>query len=280
MVEIVAASADDVRSVGRRRNLDDLSMRLALQFADRGNAWAARDQSEVVGIAVADDSEEERFVSDFFVEPSYRAAGIGSALLGAVFESSDLSRAALMQTDDAAALALALRFQMAPRGLVMRFAGAIPREEELAKMAAGDYKFAVEAIDAAGHRFALDELDRHARGTTRPSSHAAFALAARGHAFFLSGECVAYAYVWPDGRVGPLACASEAYLVQILAYTLVTLTRTYDASWCTLMVTGVNRRIARACLRAGLRIEETFLFACDALIADLSAYVGYHRMLF
>lgn len=269
-----------MRSIGRRRNLDDLSIRLALESVERGSGWAAHDQGEAVGIATAHDSQEERYVGDLFVEPSYRGQGAGAALLAAVFESGDLARATLMQTDDAAALSLALRFQMAPREPVIRFAGAIPREEELAKMAAGDYRFAVETIDAAAHRFALDELDHHARGTTRPAEHGAFAVAASGHAFFLSGECVGYAYVWPDGRVGPLACASEAYLVQILAYTLVTLTRTYSASWCTLLVPGSNRRIARACLRAGLRIEETFLFASDASVGDLSTYVGYHRMLF
>lgn len=255
-------------------------MRLSLESAERGSAWAARDQSEAVAIAIAHDSEEERYVGDLFVEPSYRGQGAGAALLAALFESGDLARTTLMQPDDAAALSLALRFQMAPREPVMRFAGGIPREEELAKMAAGDYRFAVEVIDAAAVRFALDELDHHARGTTRPGEHAAFAVASSGHAFFLSGECVGYAYVWPDGRVGPLACASEAYLVQILAYALVTLTRTYSASWCTLLVPGSNRRVARAALRAGLRIEETFLFASDAFGADLSSYVGYHRLLF
>ena len=280
MVEIVAASADDVRAVGRRRNLDDLSVRLSLESVERGGVWAARDQGEVIGIAAARDFDEERYAGDLFVEPSYRAQGVGTALLGAVFEASDLTRSAPVDPNDPAAIALALRFGMAPRELVMRYAGAIPREEELAKMAAGDYRFEVAAIDAEGHRFALDELDHHARGTTRQADHAAFAANASGHAFFLRGECVGYAYVWPDGRIGPIACASEAYLVQILAYALVTLTRNYAASWCTLLVPGSNRRLARAALRAGLRIEESFLLASDASVADLSTYAGYHRLLF
>jgi GNAT superfamily N-acetyltransferase len=280
VVEIVPACADDVRAVARRRKLDDLSTRLALESAERGSAWAARDHGEIVGVVVAHDSDEERYIGDCFVELSYRDQGVGTALLQAAFETGELTRTALVAPGDAAALSLGLRFAMAPRETVLRFAGAIPREEELAKMAAGDYRFAVETIDAAAHRFALDELDHHTRGTTRPADHASFAVAASGHAFFLSGECVGYAYVWPDGRVGPLACASEAYLVQILAYALVTLTRAYSASWCTLLVPGSNRRIARASLRAGLRIEETFVFACDAFVADLSTYAGYHRLLF
>jgi hypothetical protein len=186
---------------------------------------------------------------------------------------------AILDPADPAALALALRFRMAPRQTILRFAGAIPREEELAKMAAGEYRFEVARIDVAVHAAAIDELDRQARGTARSLDHAEFATTATGHAFFLSGECVGYTYVWPDGRVGPLACASEVYLVQILAYALVTLARTHLASWCTLLVPGSNRRVARACLRAGLRIEETLLFASDAIVADMSTYVGYHRLL-
>lgn len=281
MVEIVAASADDVRAVARRRDLDDLSVRLLLQSAERGAGWAARDQGETVGIAVAHDSDDERLVGDWYVEPSYRGGGVGFALLEAALKGADdLSRAAIVDAGEFASLALALRFSLAPRATVLRFAGAIPREEELAKMAAGDYHFEVAPIDAAAHGLALDELDRQARGTARPEDHTEFALTATGNAFFLRGECVGYAYVWPDGRVGPIACASEAYLVQILAYALVTLTRAHAASWCTLLVPGSNRRIARASLRAGLRIEETFLLASDALVADLSTYAGYHRLLF
>lgn len=280
MIEVIPASADDVRTVARRRKFDDLSVRLSIQAAESATAWAARDEGEVIGIAVARDSEEERYVADLFVEPSYRGQRVGTALFGTIRESSDLPRTALLHPDDAAAIALALRFQMAPRESVMRLAGTIAREELLAKMAAGDYRFAVEPIDAEGHRYALDELDHHARGTIRPSDHMAFAVAASGNAFFLSGECVGYAYVWPDGRIGPLACASEAYLVQIFAYALVTLTRAYSASWCTLLVPGSNRRIARAALGNGLRIEETFVIARDAFIGDMSTYVGYHPLLF
>jgi hypothetical protein len=201
--------------------------------------------------------------------------------LEAVFDdTSDLSRSAVIDSGDSAAPVLALRFRMALGEPVLRFAGAIPREEELAKMAAGDYRFTVEPIDAATHSFVLNELDRSARGTTRPADHAALSLTATGQLFFLSGECVGYAYVWSDGRIGPVACASEVYLVQILAYALVTLSRAHGASWCTALVPGSNRRIARAALRAGLRINKMFTFASDTVISGLRAYVGYHEMLF
>jgi len=277
-IRIEVGASDDARLIQRRRNLDDVAMRLSLESAEQGRVWVARDDQEAVGIAVVRDSDEERYVGDLFVEPSYRGQGIGAALLEAALTDVDLTRTMLIDPNDAAGVALALRFGLAPRESILRFAGAIPKEEELAKMAAGDYRFQVDTIDPTTHRFALDELDHHARGTTRPGDHAAFALESCGHVFFLNGESVGYAYVWPDGRIGPLACASEAYLVQIFAYALVTLTRTYSASWCTALVPGSNGRIARTALRAGLRVNEMFLLSSDRSSAEFSAYVGCHQL--
>jgi GNAT superfamily N-acetyltransferase len=275
-----AAPVDDVRTIQRRRNLDETTIRLSLLAAERGTAWVARDEGEVVAIAVAHDSESERYLGDWFVEPSYRAQGIGARLLERVFlEVGDRDRVMALAAEDAAALALGFRFGLVPREPIVRFAGAIPREEELAKMAAGEYRFQVDAIDPLAHAFGLNELDRQRRGTARAAEHATFAGSATGNAFFLSGELVGYAYVWPDGGVGPLACASEAYLVQIFAYALVTLQRAYGATWCSALVPSTNRRIAKASLRAGLRIVDSFTFASDAPQAGLSAYVGRHRLL-
>jgi GNAT superfamily N-acetyltransferase len=275
-----SASSDDVRAIQRRRGLDELSFRLSLEFAERGIVWVADDDSEIIGIAIAHDSEDERYVGDLFVEPSYRGHGVGAQLLdGAFGGDEDRARAAAIDANDAAALNLAFRFRMAPRETVLRFAGAIPKEEELALMAAGEYRFQVDALDPAAHGFGLNELDRQTRGTLRPADHAFFARSAAGFVFYLDGEFVGYAYVWPDGRIGPLACASEAYVVQVFAYALASLQRRLRASWCTALIPGSNRRIARTALRAGLRVEETYLLASDSYFANLRTYVGYHRLL-
>ena len=282
MAEIVGATGltDEVRRVALRRNLGDVALRLSLESAERGTVWLARDEGEPIGIAVANDSETERFVGDYFVEPSFRGQGIGTRLFAAVFgEAEDLGRTMLVDIREAAAVVLALRFAMAPREALLRFVGSIPREQEIAKMAAGDYRFQVEAIDPLAHRFGLNELDRQARGTVRPADHVSLAREDSGNAFFLAGEFVGYAYVWPDGRIGPLACASEAYVVQIFAYALVTLQRVYGASWCTLLIPSSNRRVARASLRAGLRIADSAAIASDAALPGLSAYVGVHPLL-
>jgi GNAT superfamily N-acetyltransferase len=275
------AGAGEVRSIQRRRNCDDAAIRLSLTSAERGTVWVARDAGESVGIAIAHDSEDERYVGDLFVEPSYRGTGVGGELLAEGFrDAGDRARAMRVDPADAGSLVLGLRQRMMLREPIVQLAGAIPREEELAKMAAGDYRFEVDRVDPVSHGFGLRGLDAQTRGTTRDADHEEFTRGATGHAFFLRGELIGYGYVWPDGRIGPLACASQAYLVQIFAYALLSLTRTYAATWCTALVPGSNVRIARAAVRAGLRIEGVSLLAADALQGELSTYVGYHPLLF
>ena len=145
-------------------------MRLSLARAEHGTVWVARDESEVIGIIVAHDSEDERYVGDLFVEPSYREQGIGPMLLEAALgDGREVTRTMLVDPHDPASLALAFRYRMGTVDSIVRFSGAIPREEELAKMAAGEYRFQVEAIDPVTHAFALSELDRQTRGTARRS---------------------------------------------------------------------------------------------------------------
>jgi hypothetical protein len=68
--------------------------------------------------------------------------------------------------------------------------------------------------------------------------------------------------------------------VQIFAYALLSLQRAYGASWCSALVPGSNRRVARAALRAGLRIHDAFTFAGNgASSPGMSSYVGCHRLL-
>ncbi len=279
-VTIARGTVDDVRSIALRRKFDDAALGLALELADRGSTWVARDDGDVIGLAAISETEAERYAGDLYVEPSFRGQGIAGRLLEAAFaESDDIARAMAVDVADAASVALPLGRRLAVQSPMLRFAGAIPKEEELARIAAGDYRFEVGAIDPLRDAFGLDALDQECRGVTRTAEHRRFASMATGQTFYLSGEMVAYGYVWPDGRIGPLAVSSASYLVQLFAYALVTLQRVYRASWCTLVVPGCNVRVARAALRAGLRIEEVFVFARDCDPPNFNRYVGYQKMM-
>ena len=274
-----SANVDEVRTVSRRRGADDLTLQLALESAESGYAWAALDDAEVVGLAIARRDGEELCIGDLFVEASFRGNGVGSRLLDAPLAGgADVIRSFLFDPRDAAATAMAVRRGLTPRESLLDLAGALPRERVLATMAAGDYRFDVGAIDLPAHASILDSLDRDVRGSTHAQRHRDFSARAAGQLVSLNGEPVAYAYCWPDGRIGPLAAASSAYLVQLLAFTMVTLQRRFAASWCRMLVPASNLQTARAALRAGLRIERTLALASDAPARDFSRYVAYHAL--
>jgi GNAT superfamily N-acetyltransferase len=277
---IERASVDDVRAIQARRHVDDFTMRLSLASADGGNAWVARDDGDVIALAACDSTEEERYVGDLYVSPSFRGQGIATRLVEAAFEDSgEATRAVVVDLADAGGVALSLQFGLLHLEVVLRLSGAIPKEDDLAPMAAGDYRFEVSPIDPLAHSFALNALDRETRGAARTDEHRLWCTAATGQAFFSQGEFVGYAYVWPDGRIGPCAVASGAYARQIFAFCLLSLQRGYGASWCTLFVPASNMRVTRAALRARLRIEETFALARDAR-SELERYVGFHKLAF
>jgi GNAT superfamily N-acetyltransferase len=277
------AKEGEIRELAARRFPDDASRRLYISLAESAprGAWIARDDATPVGIAFAHEGESEWYVSDLFVEPSFRKMGLGWKLLRqATSEPGDVSLAGMIDAQDTGALAFFLRRGMGLHVPVMRVHGEIPREDDLLQMAAGDYRFQTAPLDPHAHGAAIDGLDREIRGTARPVDHEGFSQLANGTVFFINGEIVGYAYVWPDGRIGPLGAASAAYLEQFFAFALTALQRTYSASWCMALVPGTNVRVMRAAVRVGLMLDELRIFATDQPQFDLSRYIGFHPLAF
>jgi len=276
VADVRPATIGDVRALLGRVDADEATLHLAGAAVESATAWAVRDEGEAIALCIAHDSDDERAVGWIFVEESFRGEGTGAALLDAAFSGiEDRSRSMVFPADDPACAALALRRGLALAAPLLEIAGALPREEALMAMAAGSYTFEVSPLDGRGNAPELDSLDRQTRGTTRGIDHVRFGTRATGLGFWLAGEMVAYAYAWPDGRIGPIAASSAAYLVQLVAFVLVTLQRTHGASWCTALIPSANVRVARALLRAGLTIGRRYGFASDATAIDLSRYVAY-----
>lgn len=280
---LVPATAEDVEYFARRRGRDEHAQKLYIDLANAApnGAFVAKDVGTPIGIAIAHALEDEWFLSELFVEPSFRDRGIASELLSAAArDAGDVTRSGLLGPAEFASLAFYLKRGVSLQTPVVEVAGELPHENELARMAAGEYRFITEPLEPRMHRAALSQLDREVRGSARPLDHLYFAEHGRGFIFRRDEELAGYAYVWPSGRIGPLVAASQTYLVQFLAFALATLRQTFGASWCTALVPGTNIRIMRAAMRAGLTIQSTRLFASDTGMLDLSRYVGFHELLF
>lgn len=282
-ITVAPAQEEEVAEIARRRFPDSESRRLYLHLAAiaPNGAWVARDEGTVIGIAIAHALETQWYLSDLFVEPSFRGQGLGQRLLAeAARDAEDVSRAGFLDPSELDGIAFFARRRVPARTPVLRFAGQIPKEDQLAALAVGAHRFQTDPIDPVRHGYALDGLDRETRGSARPDDHLYFASNAQGSIFSINGEVVGYAYVWPDGAIGPLAAASPSYVVPFFAFCMVALARSQGASWCRALVPAVNARVAQAACDVGLKIEGVSLFASDSDMIDLSRYIGYHTLLF
>jgi GNAT superfamily N-acetyltransferase len=281
-VQIRPAVAEDLLSFARRRCVEEDRRALYVDLARvaPGGAFVAADAGTPIGIAVLHALEDERFLSEIFVEPSFRGEGIAKRLLEACEQDAESARSGCVAANEMGALSLFLRRGIALESPIVRIAGSIPHPNEVARMAAGEYRFTTEPIDWVRDRSALAQLDREVRGSARPSDHGYFAEHGSGFAFRRGSELAGYVYVWPSGRIGPLAAASANYLIAFFAFALETLRQKHGASWCTALVPGANVRILRAALRAGFAPQGVHLFATDGGHPDLSRYVGFDTLLF
>lgn len=280
---IVPATADDVEHFARRRWHDEHGRKLYVDLAHvaPNGAFVAKDAGTPIGIVIPHALEDEWFLSEIYVESSFQMQGIGWQLLTqAAKDAGDVTRSGLLEPGELGGIAFFLRRGVALQTPVCEIAGPIPHENELARMAAGEYRFRTEPLDPVAHRGALGQLDREVRGSARPLDHLYFSEHGRGFIFARDEEITGYVYLWPSGRIGPMVVASPAYAVQFLAFALAGLRQTFGASWCTMLVPGTNIRVTRAAMKAGLTIEAVRLFASDGGMLDLSRYVAFHQLLF
>ena len=278
---IAAAKEAEVRAMAARRWPDEGAQRLYVTLAEKAprGVWVARDEGTPVGIAFAHELESEWFVSELFVEPSFRGAHLGWRLMRSATDGSgDASLGGVIDASEMGTLAFFLRRGMGLHVPLLSIAGAIPKEDDVLPMAAGDYRFETLAVDPIRHSALLAGLDREVRGSARPADHELFARTGSGTLFLINDDCVGYVYVWPDGRIGPLVSASAAYLQQLFGFALVALRRTYGASWCKAVVPGSNVRVLRPAVRIGLEIESIHTFASDLAHLDFTRYIGFHPL--
>jgi GNAT superfamily N-acetyltransferase len=279
--DVRPCAEDDVIRFERRHGRNDLDVTLAADSARDGLAWAAVDDGEPIALTLVHRSEDELFVGRLHVDSGFRNRGLGRRLLEvALSTGSGEPRLVSAAANDHAALALAAASGLRMQHSIVELRGALPREEHLLRLAAGAYRFDVDRLDSRAHGGFVDALDRSVRGYARPSDHRVFERDAAGLAFFLQGEFVAYAYVRGDGRVGPMAFASPAYASQLFSFALVTLQRSFGASWCSLLVPADNVRLLTLALDAGLRIEAQSLLLGDAPLPQAERYAGFHPLIF
>ena len=281
-IEIVPADDDRLEEIARRHfSEESLALLLGMARIDRDCAWLALDESTPIGMCVAHDLEDERFICPLVVEPGFRAGGLATELLARVHNNDTPGMpSALIDVQFPVPMAFALKAGLALRVPVTSVSGAIPTDDVLLELAGGMQSFGVKPLDPFEQARSLDAIDRQVRGGARARDHQELFSRGVGSAFFVDNSMVGYAYVRRDGRIGPLAAVAASYVAPLFAYSMAAIRREFGASWCTALIPGVNMRAQRVALRAGLTVEGSYIFAGDVDIGELECYVGADPVLF
>lgn len=283
-VQIVQANSAEVDAMQERRARDahEVAIWRYLTSTAPSGVFVARDADSLVGCGFAHENDDDWFLSECYIEESFRSGGLATAMLRAVAgpTSEDVTRSGLVAASDFGAIGLYAGSAVALETPVFRVTGMMPDERRRVQMAAGDYRFTFEPIDFARHRMTLEAIDRDVRGIGRAKDHEFWNSVATGTAVFLKGEFVAYVYAWPNGTIGPIACVSNAYIRQILALALQDAVEALGISWVQVLIPGNNTRALQSLLHSGLRVEAAYLYGSDIRNVDLARYIGFHTWLF
>jgi hypothetical protein len=132
------------------------------------------------------------------------------------------------------------------------------------------------AVDFEKSRSVLSRIDELTLGYSREKNHE-FLLSlptVRCHLFSSGNEPVGYAYVWQNGRVGPLATVSHEIFRDVLRSAF-RLAAAEGATSVGIAATGSNEQLMQVALEQKMRILDNYLFMSSKPFPNFSNYVLY-----
>ena len=175
---------------------------------DPGGLWVAEDGGDILGFAWSWVCGDVWFLAQLFVDPAQQGRGIGNALLKLTLEHARKSGAAhkalITFTFNRVSQGLYIRHGLFPK-MSIYFFGAT-REQVMAGLPEPPLR-SIPIDDTAAHMKILAEIDSGAIGVAREKHHRYLLNepATKGVMLRTGNECVGYAYIGPNGHIGPLA---------------------------------------------------------------------------
>ena len=229
---------------------------------DGERCFVAEDAGRIVAFAAALVRAEAWFLSSLFVLPKLQGRGLGRRLLERVWGDGYRRRLTLTDAIQPASNGLYARLGLLPATPVLHLDG-VPRADPPSELEA-----------AAPEPEALASLDRAAYGFDRVVDHAYWGAGpGRGTLWLRGGEPCAYSYVWPGGRIGPVAGADGLAAAAALRAELA---RTEGPAG--VVVPGSAAPLVRVAVDAGLRFTKPpglLLLGGEATAPSALAISGY-----
>jgi GNAT superfamily N-acetyltransferase len=207
---------------------------------DAERCHVADDGGRIVAFAAAFRRDETWYLASLFVHPEHQGRGIGRRLLEAAWGDAR-HRLTIADAIQPVSTGLYARAGLIPAAPVLNLAGTARAPDVEPTVVPG-------TATPAG----LEALDRAAYGFPRIPDHAFWGARARLTVWLREGEPVAYAYVSPQGRIGPLAGATPEAAAAALEAEL----GRRAGEHATLIVPGSARELVEVALAGGLRFTD------------------------
>ncbi|HEX6700067.1 MAG TPA: GNAT family N-acetyltransferase [Gaiellaceae bacterium] len=229
---------------------------------DGERCFVAEEGDRVVGFTAAFARGDTWFLSSLFVLPEAQGRGIGRRLLEHSWGTGYRSRLTLADSIQPVSNGLYARRGLLPVTPVLHLDGE-PRVDAPSELeATAPEPAALAALDDAAYGF--DRAVDHAYWSGGPG---------RGTLWLRGGEPCAYSYVWPGGRIGPLAGRDPAAAAHALRAELAR-----AESPVAVLAPGSAATLVRVAVDAGLRFEKPpglLLVGGDATVPMALAIGGY-----
>ncbi len=239
--------------------------------------WVAEDAGEVVAFSMSWIRGSFWFLSQLFVLPGYQGQGIGRFLLekALAYHGSHeiMNRALITFAYNPTSISLYARFGLYPREPMYVLAA------DAANVSAHPKDGVSEGCEKVSGRAVLAELrgiDQEALGLARDRDHSYLSNVAEVACYLFRKDGIphGYAYIWKNGRIGPLAVRSTTWLPDVLS-TSFRLALMGNPEQVSILVTGSNEPAMALALRQGLRITTPFLWMSSRPLENLACYLFY-----
>ena len=182
---------------------------------DPDGLWVAEDTGEIVGSAFSWVCGDLWFLAELFVAPGQQGRGIGNELLKRASDharkAGATNKALITFAFNTVSQGLYIRHRMFPRLPISNFS--VAHEVLMGRLPDAELRYA-PLEDNPSHLRSIARIDEQALGVSREKHHRHLIKDSglRGVVFGADGDDVGYAYISPDGHIGPLGVAQPGLL--------------------------------------------------------------------
>jgi ribosomal protein S18 acetylase RimI-like enzyme len=274
--ELVTASINNLtqrHGFGRIASVRPPHFQLFSLRDDPDGLWVAEDDGQIRGFAFSWVSGKLWFLAELFVSPDQQGHGIGNELLNRTMaharKAGATEKALVTFASNMVSQGLYIRHGLFPRLPLYLFNA--PRDAW--RLPEGTAKLEAVRLNVS-HLPMIETIDAHALGLSREKHHRYLIGESelKGFLFRDGGASVGYAYVSPEGHIGPLAVSRPDAIGVVFAAALKGAAEA-GAAQVSALVPGVSEAVLGAAVEHGMRIVFPMMLMSSRAFGDWTCYL-------